>query len=108
MVDCGFGSLGLDRQGGERHRAGFLTVGAEYVVLSVDASTREGVRFRIQSDDGLTPALHEAAEFHLVSDAVPPNWRISSVICWTALLMNAVVFAFSLTSGISAQSTMPP
>lgn len=69
--------VGSRSSGGERHGSGFLTVGAEYVVLSVEVSPREGVRFRIQSDDGLTPALHEAAEFDLVSDAVPSNWRIA-------------------------------
>ena len=69
--------VGSRSPGGERHGSGFLTVGAEYVVLSVEASVAAGVLFRILGDDGLTPALHEAAEFDLVSDAVPPNWRIA-------------------------------
>lgn len=62
---------------GDRHGSGFLTVGAEYVVLAVEASPSEGVRFRILDDRGSTPGLHYAAEFDLVSDNVPSNWRIA-------------------------------
>ena len=55
----------------------FLTVGAEYVVLSVEASARDGVRFRILGDSDSGPGLYDATEFDLVSDAVPSNWRIA-------------------------------
>jgi hypothetical protein len=69
--------VGSRSAGGRLHGSGFLTLGAEYVVLSVEASPREGVRFRILDDYGSTPALHAAAEFDLVSDAVPSNWRVA-------------------------------
>ena len=57
--------------------SGFLTVGAEYVVLAVEATPSEGVQFGILDDESSTPGLHNAAEFDLVSDHVPSNWRIA-------------------------------
>jgi hypothetical protein len=69
--------IGSRSADGERRGSGFLTVGAEYVVLSVQASPRQGVHFRIVDDDGSSPGLYEAEKFDLVSDSVPSNWRIA-------------------------------
>jgi hypothetical protein len=69
--------VGSRSTSGERRESHSLTVGAEYVVLSIVVSPGEGVLFRILDDASPSPALHASAEFDLVSDRVPSNWRIA-------------------------------
>jgi hypothetical protein len=57
-------------------RSPWLTLGREYVVLSVLADTKGDVMYRLISDDQLTPALFDAAQFEVVSSTLATSWCI--------------------------------
>lgn len=61
-------------------RTPWLTIGKEYVVLSLEVralSVENRVYLSIQSDDGANPVLFEADQFVTVSSKMPANWVIS-------------------------------
>ena len=57
-------------------RRAWLTVGQDYVVLSVLADTTGQVVYRLVGDDQRTPALFDASYFEVTSPTLPENWRI--------------------------------
>jgi hypothetical protein len=57
-------------------RSPWLTLGREYVVLSVLADTNGQVLYRLISDDQRTPALFAATQFKVISSGIPSCWRI--------------------------------
>ena len=58
---------------GSRESDGWLTIGKEYVVVSV-YGRGDRLDYRIVGDDGFTPALQSAGQFEIVEDAIPDNW----------------------------------
>jgi hypothetical protein len=55
-------------------RSPWLTLGREYVVLSVLADTAGRVFYRLLSDDQRTPALFGATQFEVTSTNIPKGW----------------------------------
>jgi hypothetical protein len=58
----------------EQTRSDWLSVGTEYVVLSLESGPTE-VDFRLVGDDGKVPALYKAQQFVTVNGELPSNWR---------------------------------
>jgi len=54
----------------------WLTVNKVYHVLSVNIEHDLPVKFQLISDDGQTPAYHEANQFEIVSNIIPQGWVI--------------------------------
>ncbi|MFF4415539.1 hypothetical protein ACFYY8_23655 [Streptosporangium sp. NPDC001559] len=52
----------------------YLTIGAEYVVLSISVTPNGYCRLQIVGDDGGSPGLFEAEMFTTISDSVPSIW----------------------------------
>ncbi len=50
-----------------------LTVGKEYVVLSVNGRGST-IKYRLLADDRTTPALHNAEQFEITSPKIPEDW----------------------------------
>jgi hypothetical protein len=68
--------LGYGRDSvGEAQDTRSLQIGQEYVVLGIDISRRDGVKFYVCDRSG-DPIWTSGARFDLVSDVVPPNWQI--------------------------------
>jgi hypothetical protein len=58
-------------------QSGFLKKDAEYVVLSVNASGKLGVKLQLLADDEThEPGWFDAEDFEITSDAIPSTWRI--------------------------------
>jgi hypothetical protein len=55
----------------------WLTIGSVYIVLAVFFDDQSGLQFRLIGDDHMTPALHEASQFDLVTDVIPTNWSVT-------------------------------
>jgi len=53
----------------------WLTVGRTYVVLAVFVAEGASPKYRIIGDDAVTPALHAAIQFDIVSGALPTIWK---------------------------------
>jgi hypothetical protein len=55
-----------------------LTIGEEYVVIELLSSVKKGISYRVVGDnqDG-SPAVFSAAEFEIISDHVPTNWKLT-------------------------------
>lgn len=59
-----------------------LTVGCDYVVTCMSASSRDDVRLRVHGDVAWTerevylPAMWPASMFEMVSGGIPASWRI--------------------------------
>jgi hypothetical protein len=51
----------------------WLTVGKEYVVLSVNGRGST-IKYRLLGDDRTTPALHNAEQFEITSPKIPEDW----------------------------------
>ena len=60
---------------GVRPSSSFLTVGRDYVVLSITVPATRPVQYRLLTDQG-DPSLFDASLFDLASDEVPSNWRV--------------------------------
>jgi hypothetical protein len=60
---------------GGRRSSGFLSVGAEYVVLAISVS-RRGIDLLLLDDQAQRPGWHPAGDFDLVSDSIPSNWKV--------------------------------
>jgi hypothetical protein len=56
-----------------RNGDGWLTIGRDYVVLEVYGRP-SGVEYRLIGDDGLTPAIHSAEQFEIISPEIPNGW----------------------------------
>ena len=56
----------------------WLTLHAEYVVLSISAEPGGPLHFRILADDRYTPALFDSAMFAVTDGAIPPNWTVET------------------------------
>jgi hypothetical protein len=54
----------------------FLTDNAEYLVVSLSASRKSGVKFQLLSDDEThEPGWFDAELFEITSGAIPSTWR---------------------------------
>jgi hypothetical protein len=71
----------------------WLSVGRTYVVLAVFVADGASPKYRIIGDDAVTPALHAASQFDVVSAALPSIWKAHLVpykyfelapLSWTA------------------------
>jgi hypothetical protein len=58
---------------GSAESNGWLTIGKEYVVVSVYGRGNR-LDYRIVGDDGFTPALQSASQFEILDEAIPDNW----------------------------------
>lgn len=58
---------------GSKDSNGWLTIGKEYVVVSV-YGRGDRIDYRIVGDDGFTPALQPASQFEIVDGVIPKNW----------------------------------
>jgi len=56
-----------------------LTVGKEYVVLSIHVEDGYSTKFQILRDDG-TPSFHIANQFEVVSSKIPSTWQVDFVL----------------------------
>jgi Immunity protein 40 len=65
----------LNRDGTPRdgERDSWLTIGASYYVLEICRSN-DCIKYRLVGDSSLTPALHEAEKFEIVSNRIPDGW----------------------------------
>ena len=55
----------------------WLTPGEEYVVLTVEVFLhRPRIEYRLHPFHGGGPALFSAAQFEVISNEIPPSWRI--------------------------------
>jgi hypothetical protein len=57
-------------------RSPLLTVGREYLVLSVIAQPGTRILLRLIDDEGRSPSLWDARMFTTTSTRIPPNWGI--------------------------------
>ena len=57
-------------------RSPLLTVGREYLVLSVIAQPGTRVLIRLIDDEGHSPSLWDVRMFTTTSTRIPPNWGI--------------------------------
>lgn len=57
----------------------WLTMGKEYIVLSVFIATGEPVEYRLISDESKTPALFAANQFDVIDGSLPFNWIANTV-----------------------------
>jgi len=51
----------------------WLTVGSIYLVLGV-YGRGSSIKFRVMSDEGVTPALHDANQFEIIAPEIPNSW----------------------------------
>jgi hypothetical protein len=58
-----------------RTRNGWITIGKEYTVLSLDVHPVRGIYYRLIADDGGTAGLESAAQFLATSMKLPSNWQ---------------------------------
>jgi len=65
--------------GKEVESSSSLTVGKEYVVLSVHVEDGYSTKFQILRDDG-TPSFHIANQFEVISSKIPDTWQIDFVL----------------------------
>jgi hypothetical protein len=54
----------------------WLTVGREYLVLSISAIPRGAVRFQIMSDDGVYPVWFDSGDFTTSDRSIPSSWVV--------------------------------
>jgi hypothetical protein len=54
---------------------GWITIGKEYLVLSVTINPGHPASFRLIGDDGNTPALYALQQFVTVSSRIPSSWQ---------------------------------
>ncbi len=57
----------------------WLTIGRIYHVLEVSFEQKGVLKFRFLGDDKITPALHDAQQFELVSNKIPEEWCVKFV-----------------------------
>jgi hypothetical protein len=60
--------------GEEMQRSPWLTIGRDYIVLSVDVYRDKEVSFRLISDHSPSPAMFDSREFEVMSGRLPSNW----------------------------------
>jgi hypothetical protein len=60
-----------------RDGGAWLTLGREYLVLSILAVPGNGIRFRIVADNGRTPILEDSSLFRASNVALPISWVAS-------------------------------
>jgi hypothetical protein len=63
--------------GEEKRRDSWLTVGKVYCVLSVTVTLKQGINFRIISDDEQTPILADSRQFKIISNDIPRGWIVN-------------------------------
>ncbi|MGB6976180.1 MAG: hypothetical protein WBE18_01795 [Gammaproteobacteria bacterium] len=57
-----------------------LTIDKEYLVLEIIISAVNGSVYRLISENkNSIPRLHNALQFQIVSDLIPPNWEMNIV-----------------------------
>jgi len=64
--------------GKELESSSSLTVGKEYVVLSIHVEDRDNTKFQILRDDH-TPSFHNANQFEVISSKIPNTWQIDFI-----------------------------
>ena len=70
----------INEQSGEILPAtSWLTVGKTYPVLAVFVAANGLPKYRLLGDDEVTPALHTANQFEILSGILPSIWRAHSV-----------------------------
>jgi len=57
----------------------WLTVGAEYIVLSLHIEDGGNIKFQLLCDDGYTPSFHNASQFEVISSKISSTWRADFV-----------------------------
>ena len=57
----------------------WLTIGKEYVVLSVFIATNKAIEYRISSDDNDTPALFNENQFYVTDNSLSFSWVVNVV-----------------------------
>jgi hypothetical protein len=69
---------------GGRIQNRFLTVGEEYVVLSIYSPDQTPTKLLVLDDRSQQPGWHPATEFDLTSNEVPTNWRVQVGVAGSA------------------------
>lgn len=55
-----------------------LTIGKDYLVIAMYINPKEDVYYRLlDNDPDGRSALFDASQFNVVSDVIPPNWRVT-------------------------------